>query len=199
MEPCSIISMGVQMSDNKWKMLVKCSSTAAIFACTPGAPAASTAQQSSTGKEPATVQMHGMEMPANDSAFRDMQKRGQMAMGVDQYMSQHKFDVTSDGGRIELHRKTPDSLDIAQIRAHMKLIQHAFRAGDFSTPAFVHMRNMPGTDVMAAKKGAIDYSYRDLPLGAEVRISTKDPAAKRAVTQFLNAQRMEHRASGRDK
>lgn len=185
------------MSANRWMTLVKLSLTGAIIACSPGAPASSTAQQAAA-KEPATVQMHGMEMPANDSAFKDMQKRGQMAMGVDQYMSQHKFDVTPDGGRIELQRKTPDSLDVAQIRAHMKLIQHAFAAGDFSTPAFVHMRNMPGTDAMAAKKGVIEYTYRDLPLGAEVRISTKDPAAKAAITQFLSAQRMDHRASGKD-
>lgn len=143
------------------------------------------------------MQMHGMEMPANDSAFKQMQKRGGMAMGVDQYMSQHKFDVTPDGGRIELQRKTPNSVDVAQVRAHLKLIQHAFAAGDFSTPAFVHMRDMPGTDVMAAKRSVIEYTYHDLPLGGEVRITTKDPAAKAAVTRFLTAQRTEHRAGGK--
>ena len=131
-----------------------------------------------------------------DSAFAEMQKRGQMAMGVDQYTSQHKFDITSDGGRIELQRDKPDSLGVAQIRAHMKLIQHAFQAGDFSTPAFVHMRDMPGTAVMSAKRDVIKYTYGELPLGAEVRISSDDPEARAAITQFMNAQRSEHHAGG---
>jgi hypothetical protein len=125
-----------------------------------------------------------------------MQDRGKMAMGVDQYTSQHKFDVTPDGGRIELQRDQPDSLGVAQIRAHMRLIQHAFQAGDFSTPAFVHMRDMPGTAVMSAKRDVIEYTYSELPLGAEVRISTKDAAALAAIREFMNAQRSEHHAGG---
>lgn len=125
-----------------------------------------------------------------------MQKRGQMAMGVDQYTSQHKFDITPDGGRIELQRDKPDSLGVAQIRAHMRLIQHAFEAGDFSTPAFVHMRDMPGTAAMSAKRGAIKYTYGELPLGAEVKISTTDSVALAAIREFMNAQRSEHHAGG---
>lgn len=125
-----------------------------------------------------------------------MQKRGQMAMGVDQYTSQHKFDVTPDGGRIVLQRDKADSLGVAQIRAHMRLIQHAFEAGDFSTPAFVHMRDMPGTAVMSANRNAIKYTYGELPLGAEVRISSTDSVALAAIREFLTAQRSEHHAGG---
>ena len=129
-----------------------------------------------------------------DTAFAALQQRGQMAMGVDQYTSQHKFEATSEGGRIELQRDTADSLGIAQIRAHLKLIQHAFQAGDFSTPAFVHMRDMPGTDVMKAKRDVIEYGYADLPRGGEVQIRTKDPDALAAIKQFMDAQKMDHRA-----
>jgi hypothetical protein len=137
--------------------------------------------------------MHGKP---SDSAFAAMQERGKMAMGVDQYASAHQFDITSDGGRIELQRSTFDSLDVAQIRAHMKLIQHAFEAGDFSTPAFVHMRDMPGTEVMSRKKDLIRYVYADLPRGAEVRIVSADADARAAIAKFLEAQRSEHRATG---
>ena len=117
-----------------------------------------------------------------------------MAMGVDQYTSTHHFEATSTGGRIELQRDSVDSLGIAQIRAHMKLIQHAFQAGDFSTPAFVHMRDMPGTDVMKAKKDFITYTSADLPRGGEVRIATNDADALAAIKQFMAAQQMDHRA-----
>src|SRR4051794_39542558 len=78
-----------------------------------------------------------------DLSFAAMQERGKMAMGVDQTTSTHMFDARADGGRIELIRDLDDSLGIAQIRAHLRLIQHAFQAGDFSTPEFVHMQAMP--------------------------------------------------------
>jgi hypothetical protein len=132
--------------------------------------------------------------PPSDTAFANLQERGKMAMGVDQYTSTHRFETTSDGGRIELQRDTADSLGIVQIRAHMKLIQHSFQAGDFSTPAFVHMRDMPGTDVMKAKKDLITYAYADLPHGGEVRITTNDPEALAAIKQFMEAQLMDHHA-----
>jgi hypothetical protein len=143
--------------------------------------------------------MHGSSASsAADSSFADMQRRGQMAMGVDQYASAHKFDITPEGGRIELQLAQYDSLGVAQIRAHMKLIQHAFEAGDFTTPAFVHARDMPGTAVMASRRGQITYTYGDLPRGAEVRITTADAEARAAISQFMKAQRDEHHASGAD-
>lgn len=141
--------------------------------------------------------MHGGTGSAKaqqDSSFAALQERGKMAMGVDQYASAHRFDVLPDGGRIALEMKDSDSLSIAQIRAHMKLIEHAFQAGDFSTPEFVHMRAMPGTDIMSRRKALIRYTYADLPRGAEVRITTTDPGSLTAIRQFILAQRGDHRA-----
>jgi hypothetical protein len=125
-----------------------------------------------------------------------MQQRGEMAMGVDQTTSTHAFDALPDGGRIELQRDVNDSLGIAQIRAHLRLIQHAFQAGDFSTPQFVHMQSMPGTKVMTEKHDLITYSYHDLPRGGEVVIKTSDADALAAIHDFMGAQRMEHHATG---
>ena len=119
-----------------------------------------------------------------------------MAMGVDQSTSTHTFDALPDGGRIELLRDVNDSLGIAQIRAHLRLIQHAFQAGDFSTPQFVHMQTMPGTAVMAQKRDLITYSYQDLPRGGEVEMETSDASALAAIHEFMGAQRMEHHATG---
>jgi hypothetical protein len=133
------------------------------------------------------------ETRSSDSTFDSMQHRGEMAMGVNQYTSSHQFAVTPEGGRIYLERDADDSLSVEQIRAHMKLIQHAFQAGDFSTPAFVHQREMPGTAVMKQKRGVIQYSYEDLPRGGSVVITTSDPAARAAIAQFLEAQRTDHR------
>jgi hypothetical protein len=133
---------------------------------------------------------------SNDSAFAALQKRGKMAMGVDQYGSAHQFDILPDGGRIALQMKDVDSLAVAQIRAHLKLIQHAFQGGDFSTPEFVHARGMPGTDVMSRRKNLIAYTYGDLPRGGEVRITTTDAESLAAIRQFMAAQRGDHHAEG---
>ena len=132
----------------------------------------------------------------SDTAFSAMQERGKMAMGVDQYTSAHAFDDLADGGRIALVRNASDTLGVRQIRAHLRLIQHAFQAGDFSTPEFVHMRAMPGTDEMTAKRDAITYTYRDLPNGGELLVASKDPAAVTAIHAFMAVQRGDHHAGG---
>ncbi len=131
-----------------------------------------------------------------DSGFAALQQRGKAAMGVDQYTSTHCFDALADGGRIELQRDSDDSAGVATIRAHLRSIADAFAAGDFSTPAAVHMREVPGAAVMAARRGTITYTYRDLPRGGEVRIRTADAEALRAIHEFMAFQRGDHRAGG---
>jgi hypothetical protein len=134
---------------------------------------------------------------AHDTAFAAMQERGKHAMGVDQYTSTHKFDVYPDGGRIELvSDDSRDTADVAQIRRHLREIKSAFERGDFSTPAFVHMRDVPGTKVMAAQRSLITYEVHDIPGGGELHMRTKDPAALKAIYDFMNFQRMDHHAGG---
>ena len=133
---------------------------------------------------------------ANEREFEALQQRGQVAMGVDQYTSTHKFDALADGGRIELQRDAKDPRDVATIRAHLKEVMGAFRNGDFRTPGFVHAQEVPGTRVMAARKEYLKYAYADLPQGGEIRITTTDPEALRAVHEFVAFQRKDHRAGG---
>jgi hypothetical protein len=133
---------------------------------------------------------------APDTAFATLQERGRTTMGVDQYTSTHRFDDLPDGARIELQRDEADPAGVEQIRTHLQHIARAFAAGDFSDPMFVHHRSMPGTDVMARKKEVISYTYAPLPRGGEVRITTRDPEALRAIHEFMAAQRGDHRAGG---
>jgi hypothetical protein len=119
-------------------------------------------------------------------------------MGVDQYASTHFFDALPDGGRIEFQYNSDDSAGIEAIRAHLKEIEVAFRSGDFSTPAFVHAQEVPGTDVMAERREHIEYRYQDLPRGGELRLITGDPEALLAIHEFMAFQREDHRAGGVD-
>jgi hypothetical protein len=133
-----------------------------------------------------------------DSAFAALQGRGESAMGVDQYTSTHTFDALPDGGSIRLVRDGTDSAGVVQIRSHLRSIAESFTRGDFSTPAFVHARQVPGTDTMARLKDRIRYTVRDLPLGAELRLTTADPEALAAIREFMAFQRDDHRAGGAD-
>jgi hypothetical protein len=133
-----------------------------------------------------------------EAEFAELQERGQVAMGVDQYIAVHQFDALPDGGRIELQHGDDDPVAVATIRDHLLEIRTAFSGGDFTTPAFVHAQEVPGTAVMVARKDRIEYLYRDLPRGGEVRLVTSDPEALEAIRSFMAFQREDHRAGGMD-
>lgn len=125
-----------------------------------------------------------------------MQDRGKAAMGVDQYTSSHVFEDLPDGGRIVLQRDAPDTAGTGAIRAHMATIAASFSRGDFDVPGFVHAQDVPGTQVMAARRAEITYVADTLPRGGQVRITTGDSTAIAAVHQFLAFQRSAHHAAG---
>jgi len=128
----------------------------------------------------------------SDSAFAELQRRGAVGMGVDQYTSSHVFEPLPDGGRIVLQRDSIDSAGTAIIRAHLQDIAARFQNGDFTIPGFVHAQTVPGTDIMAAHAADIRYVVDTLPRGGQVRITTTDPAAVEAIHEFLAFQRTEH-------
>lgn len=136
---------------------------------------------------------------ADDSAFAALQARGAApeAMGVDQYASAHRFDDTSDGGRIELQHTQDDPASVQQIRSHLQQVARAFAQGDFQIPGFVHdVAVVPGTRVMTQKRALIRYEYAVLPRGGEIRLQASDAEAVSAIHEFLAFQRRDHRAAG---
>ena len=140
---------------------------------------------------------HDHDAMLHDSAFAGLQQRGQLAMGVDQYTSTHVFDALPDGGRIELQRAVQDTAGVEEIRNHLREIAAAFQRGDFAVPGFVHAGEVPGTRIMASRRDRISYTFRPLPAGGEVLISTTDPQALEAIRAFMQFQREQHRSGGR--
>jgi hypothetical protein len=128
-----------------------------------------------------------------DTGFKALQSRGARVMGVDQYTSTHRFEALADGGRIELQRDVDDSAGVQTIREHLRTVARQFAAGDFSAAATVHARAVPGTAVMRARRRSIRYEFGPLAGGGELRITTRDPVALRAVHEFLAFQRADHR------
>lgn len=150
-----------------------------------------------TGSDHASSAATRREAATGDSGFAEVQSRGHVAMGVDQYTSTHLFQPLPDGGRIELQRDTADSAGRIRILEHMGEIATAFGAGDFTIPGFVHAREVPGTAVMAARREKIRYVVESLPRGAAVRLTTGDSSAIEAIHEFLAFQRRDHRAGSR--
>jgi hypothetical protein len=137
---------------------------------------------------------HPRVSPAkSDSAFAALQQRGAGVMGVDQYTSTHQFASLRDGGTIALERDAGDTAGVRTIREHLRRITQAFAEGDFSASTAVHAQAVPGVNVMRARRQSIRYEFRALPGGGEVRITTSDPDALRAIHEFLAFQRADHR------
>lgn len=160
-----------------------------IAACAP-APASHGEQAETTH-----AAAHGSaSVPHTDSAFAEMQERGRIAMGVNQYTSAHEFAPLPDGGRIALWRLSDDSAGTAAIRAHMRDIAGRFAAGDFTIPGFVHEGEIDGARVMTERRSAIRYTVEDLDRGGALRLTTNDAEAVAAIHRFLEFQRHAHRA-----
>jgi hypothetical protein len=134
----------------------------------------------------------GAQQPADQHAH--MNARGDQAMGFDQAATTHHFFLYEDGGVIEVTVKdVQDNANLTAIRTHLPHIAKMFAAGDFSTPHFVHARNVPGTDGMTRLRDRIAYTYEDMPNGGRVRISTRHARALSAVHEFLRYQITDHK------
>ena len=168
-------------------------------ACVRSAPQASDSAATHHAAPDTAAAIAAARGASNDSAFRDVQTRGAGVMGVDQYTSAHVFESLPDGGRIILERPSgDDTAGIRTIRAHMRDIAGQFRRGDFSAPLLVHAQTVPGTREMARLAAVIEYASADRPRGAELRLTTRDPAALKAIHEFLAFQRADHRAAGHE-
>jgi hypothetical protein len=137
--------------------------------------------------DPATCPMHAQHM-------KDLDERGDATMGFDHERTTHHFLITDQGGVIQVEANDPkDTESRDQIRHHLAGIAGKFAAGDFSDPAKIHDRVLPGVPEMIRLKGAITWRYEEKERGGQVVITTADPAARSAVHDFLRAQIADHR------
>ncbi len=123
-----------------------------------------------------------------------MMHRGEKGMGFSQTKTTHHFLLKSDGGVIAVSAndaKDPETRDY--IRAHLTHIAHAFSAGDFDIPMFVHDQDPPGVPVMKRLSNEIQYQARETERGGEVTITTKSGEAVQAIHDFLTFQIREHK------
>jgi hypothetical protein len=122
-----------------------------------------------------------------------MNERGDHAMGFSHAKTTHHFRLTRDGGVIEVSAndvKDAESRD--QIHMHLAHIAMLFKQGDFSKPMFTHGNVPPGVPVMTRLKAEIEYTVAETEHGGNVRITTTNAEALKAIHEFLRFQIKDH-------
>ena len=121
-------------------------------------------------------------------------KNGAKEMGFSQTATTHHFIITKDGGAIRITTNDAnDTVDREKVRQHLKMIAEQFKSGIFTSPFAIHGQIPPGVPEMDKLKAEITYSYAEIETGAEVRISSLNTAALRAIHDFLKFQITEHK------
>src|ERR1044072_2484447 len=130
----------------------------------------------------------------SEMADKEMNKRGDRVMGFDHTKTTHHFLLQESGGSIEVTANNSDDVESSeQIRMHLKHIAKMFAEGNFNAPMLIHDQTPPGVPVMQELKNEIRYNFEEIDRGAAVRISTKNPAALKAIHDFLRFQIKEHK------
>jgi hypothetical protein len=138
-------------------------------------------------------QNSAMAPKGKTSAHCTMMQHGEKGMGFSQTQTSHHFFLKNDGGSIQVEAN--DALDTNNrdlIRAHLAHIALAFAAGDFSDPLAVHDQVPSAVPILQQLKGAITYTFEQMPRGGRVRIHTNNPRALDAIHDFLRFQVSEH-------
>ena len=131
---------------------------------------------------------------ASEKRLDEVAQRGAHVMPFDLELTTHIFTKTPTGGIQQVivkNRKNTQQLKL--IRQHLTKISNAFRQGDFSGPAKIHGKTMPGLDKLSrATHRQINIAYKDLVDGAEITFSSHKPALITAIHQYFDAQLRDH-------
>ena len=126
--------------------------------------------------------------------FKNVDKRGDSAMGFSHKMTSHHFLLFKDGGAIEVEADNPnDAASKDAIRDHLVKIAGMFSQGDFQLPMLIHATVPPGVDTMKRLKNQITYTAEITQKGARVLIRTQNSEALQAIHEFLRFQIADHR------
>jgi hypothetical protein len=113
--------------------------------------------------------------------------RGQATHHQQHPAATHQFQALPNGGAIEI--QAGDAAGIAHVREHLQEVTAAFTATNPPAELVEHVKCMPGGATMLAKRSTLTLAYRELPRGAELRITTADAEALKAVHEFIAFQR----------
>jgi hypothetical protein len=131
---------------------------------------------------------------ASEKRLDEVVERGSHVMPFDLEQTTHVFSKTEQGGLQQVLVKDPKNIEqIKLIRQHLSKISSEFKKGDFSNPAKIHGKDMPGLDVLRnTKPEQISIDYKELPNGAEINYASKEVQVIEAIHQWFDAQLSDH-------
>jgi hypothetical protein len=130
--------------------------------------------------------------PDRQAAVHDM---GAHVMPFDLKKTLHVFEMTHGGGVQDVvARDSTDHHQVMLIRQHLRDEASRFQAGDYSDPASLHGRDMPGLAELAAAAGRVEVAFSDLPTGARLTFTASDPRLVTALHRWFGAQLSDHGA-----
>lgn len=122
-------------------------------------------------------------------------RSGASVMPFDLARTTHFFDDNNAGGVESVTANDKgDTAQIELIREHLKTEAQRFGQGDFSDPARIHGKDMPGLAGLAAAGNKLRVSYQQLPAGASLTYASDDQTVVNAVHAWFAAQRSDHGA-----
>lgn len=141
----------------------------------------------------ATTSVDAVE-PASEQRLDEVVERGSHVMPFDLEQTTHVFSKTETGGLQQVIVKDPKNApQIALIRQHLSKISAEFNKGDFSNPAKIHGKDMPGLDVLRnTQPEHFKADYKELPNGAQITYFSDDKKVIAAIHQWFDAQLSDH-------
>jgi hypothetical protein len=122
-----------------------------------------------------------------------VEARGAHVMPFDQAKTTHIFANTAGGGiETVTANAANDTGQVALIRMHLEHESQLFASGDFTDPAAIHGKNMPGLAALEHGASQVTFTYADTPRGATITYRTSNAKLVDALHAWFDAQLSDH-------
>jgi hypothetical protein len=132
---------------------------------------------------------------ADDSHQNMVMEHGAQVMPFDQKQAMHMFLPSENGGVVEIVVHDMDATQIALVRSHLLQEAAMFTRGDYSDPAYIHGKTMPGLARLESSTSRMTVRYFETPSGAVITLASVDQDLVVAIHQWLAAQQHDHSSS----
>ena len=119
-------------------------------------------------------------------------EHGAQVMPFDQAQAVHMFLPSATGGVVDVVVHDMDQTQIQLVRSHLLQEAARFTRGDYSDPAYIHGKGMPGLAQLASKASRVSVRYFETPTGAAITLMSTDQVLVSAIHQWLAAQQHDH-------
>jgi hypothetical protein len=131
---------------------------------------------------------------ADDAHQNMVMEHGRQVMPFDQSQAMHMFLPSATGGVVEIVVHDMNPTQIALVRAHLLQEAARFARGDYSDPAYIHGKGMPGLVQLALGSSRMSIHYFETPSGAAITLGSTDQTLITAIHEWLAAQQRDHKS-----